>query len=176
MDAINHGDGMKGCAAELYEVDLQCAQAKLWMTVSRKKDTEGGLAVFGKFSNMKYVHSESDVNYFMAESYGYKYSRPRKWKFELGASSMVREKRGTKVVGEEEDNYDLDMYISYDGDVTDEDDDVPLQSSIVRRQVMFCGSMTGVRLLKSGFVKRAVLLMKDAQSLSMPDGRVHNER
>lgn len=109
-----------------------------------------------------------DNGVFYADSYSYKISMPLKWRLEEGKYEFCGDERA------EEEEVGAQPYCIriapevYPDNLTDDDDDVPIVGN-----ALFCGKITGVRLITSGYVKRSSVIVKKKSDV-MPRGRDRN--
>lgn len=110
------------------------------------------------------------------ETFAYKYSKPGRWRFEMGKSTCLS---GTALNGMEDEELvgecELDMHLSYDEDSTDDEDELPIGTRLESDRVLFCGSMTGVCLVINSFIKLSALLLKDAIKFSVEASEPRNK-
>lgn len=94
VQALNHGDGMKGAVSELYEMDIEHEETKRWTEAFGKKKEEGGLGDIGRVNEIKYMYDDVGGEEVYADTFTCKYSAPVRWK--LG---MYKSIRGSAVMG-----------------------------------------------------------------------------
>ncbi len=99
-DAINHGYGLRGTVAELYDVDLKSPKLKVWIEGMKQG---GSLAQIGRVNDIVYVYSDNNMDSVTAYTKEYKYSNEVYWSFQVGQSkcldnSYVAHDSGTEVV------------------------------------------------------------------------------
>lgn len=151
---------MNGEIGEIYDVDLNCPQSKMWTSDMKRKEEEGGLENIGMVNEVRYKNENEDGSVFYEDSYAYKCSKPLKWRLEEGNSEFC----GNDREGEDEGRYKLDCVRGapqdYPDNVTDEEDDVP-----VIGDSLFCGTVTGARPLTSAFLNISSLIVKQLSDI-----------
>lgn len=86
VEAINYGEGMKGCIGELYNIDLRCVEYNKWNAAFK---TGGGFSDLVRVNIFKYGHMNENDNYFDVGAYSSRYSLPVTWRFEKYKSRLL---------------------------------------------------------------------------------------
>lgn len=151
--AINHGQRMKGCIGELFDVDNECNEAKKWISATKSKRSEDGLAELDRVNEVRYQDCTDGDGSIMACTYIYKYSDPLKWKFEIGKSKYVG---GAQFPASLENGNEVDADCIVRNDCREEAplfDVVDLANESAATEVIFTGCITGAKLITSSYVK-----------------------
>lgn len=154
--AINHGDGVKGCIAELYEVDMEHKQAKIWTQAFGRKADAGGLGNLGRPNEIRYMNDDDISEHIYADTYAYKYSAAVRWAFRIGSSARLGLGEETETVAQP---YNADIEDEITNEVSGTD------TGVSATKMLFCGPITGVRLISSGYVKRASVVVKSKKKI-----------
>lgn len=175
VQAINYGEGMRGCIGELYNIDLKFEEYKKWDTAFK---SGGGLSELGRVNIFKY--GEMEDSHVDVEAYSYRYSIPVTWRFEMHKSSLKKgAENGTTMGGyvtiregstghngngavqerrtEETCNERREEVVCNEAELGG----VTLLTRIEQlRPPIFCGSMTGARLISTAYMKRTSRVTK----------------
>lgn len=153
VEAINHGEGMKGYICELYDIYHTCRQAKIWKKAGKAKEGECELTPLGNVNEVIYLTTTRNESHFSAQIYGYSHSKPLTWKFKKGTSTLVYGKRDRDVdVLEDDCKTEENLFgATYE---SDDDNEMPNIDQSSGSNILFYGAMIAVRLIQTGFMKR----------------------
>lgn len=92
VTALKHGQGMKGCIAELFNVNRNCKQYDFWWNAFKVGVEIGHL---GRQNVIEYDHENSRKNRFIAKCFKSWYSEPVLWCFQKGSSTCLEQPKPT---------------------------------------------------------------------------------
>lgn len=102
VNAINHGNGLKSTIAELFYVNMDHPDMKVWQTEQRKKAKEYTLEILGRCNIIEYRKATNCSDGYIAKCRAYRYSKVVNWQFQRYSSHIVAG-HVECVDGEEED-------------------------------------------------------------------------
>lgn len=163
VNAINHGQGLKGTTAEMFDVNVEHINMKSWKTEQRKKAKDSSFKVIGRCNVIEYSWQESTSDTVIAYSRAYKYSHKIRWGFKQNSSQRLSSSPVIEQEAEDEDGNRDGNSECAEGDV------VAGETTAVNRSIddgigngadceyvmheghiIFEGVMTGVKLMTSG--------------------------
>lgn len=114
--ALNHGEGMTGTIAELYDVQTGHRNVTKWDASRNARAGKDRFMPLGRFNIITYDMGSEETTYFTAKTFEYACSKPLLWRFDMFKSICI----SANYVVEEDDCEAADDSNATDGHVTEQ--------------------------------------------------------